>query len=239
MACCWRARRVRPTSPPSNHIAEWFEVSWSDRSHEAATALVHAFMDEPGASASLLRPRARRGVVTKLLRAMTDDAARRGGLLTATVSGNVVAAACVWGPGYHPMPLLSRRYLVAGAEMIWRAGGRSLAILRLWRAMRAADPAAEHWHVALLGVDPTWQRIGIGRSLMAAIVERVDETHGAIYLETNRRDLVGWYEAAGFSVRDRLIVAPALVWTMWRSVASASGSAAGTNNRIRPGPPAI
>jgi ribosomal protein S18 acetylase RimI-like enzyme len=227
------ARKVRLASPTSHLLAECFEVSWSERSPEAATALVQAFVDEPGASASVLRPRARRSVIANLLRAMTDDAARRGGLLTATVGGNVVAAACVWPPGYHPMPLLSRRYLVAGAETVWRAGRRTLRILGLWRAMRAADPAAEHWHVALLGVDPTWQRIGIGRSLMAAIVERADQKHGAIYLETNRRELVGWYEAAGFVVRDELTVAsPARVWTMWRSVASTSRSAAGTKTPV-------
>ena len=125
------------------------------------------------------------------------------------------------------MPLLNISYLLAGAEILRQARTRSFAVLKRWRAMSAADPAAEHWHVALLGVDPAWQRLGVGRALLAAIVDRVDAGHGAAYLETNRPELVAWYASAGFAVRSELVLAPSrIVWTMWRTPASATGATA-------------
>ena len=210
---------------PTGRGAEPIDLAWANRPREAAIVLLRAFAADPGWSASLLAPPAQRRVLARLLPAMTDDAAGRGGLLTATVEQQVIGAACVWAPGYHPTPWLSRRYLLAGAEIVRQAGTGSLALLGRWRAMSAADPAAEHWHLALLGVDPTWQRLGVGRSLVSAIVDRVSAAHGAAYLETNRPELVGWYAAAGFAVRSELVLGPSrVVWTMWReSVSPATG----------------
>lgn len=218
------------TSAVGGRSAESVDLAWARKPRLAAAALIRAFAADPGWSASELSPHAQARVLARLLPAMTDDAARRGGLVTATIGHEVVGAACVWSPGYHPMPLLNRRYLLAGAEIVRQAGARSLALLRRWRAMSVADPAAEHWHVALLGVDPAWQRLGVGRSLLAAIIDRVDAAHDAAYLETNRQELVGWYAAAGFAVRSELVLAPSrTVWTMWHEPVSATGGAPRTD----------
>ena len=94
--------------------------------------------------------------------------------------------------------------------------------------MRTADPRGEpRWHLAVLGVRPDAQHRGVGRALLGAFLERVDDVGGATYLETSRPELVARYGAVGFGVRQRLTLsggAPA--WTMWRAPTSGPTDAA-------------
>jgi ribosomal-protein-alanine N-acetyltransferase len=55
--------------------------------------------------------------------------------------------------------------------------------------------------VHTIGVDPAWQRLGIGRALLEALLAKADEVHAPVFLEvrTDNDAAIGLYEAHGFS----------------------------------------
>lgn len=184
----------------------------------ALEALVAAFADDPAWSAALPDPRRRISVVRTALSVLAADAGRRRTLRIALVDGDVVGAAVWWPPGYHPSPFRTPRYLVAGAAILRDARVTSLALWQRWRAMRAADPTQEpHWHLVALGVRPDAQRRGVGRALLVASLQSIDDADGAACLEAGRSELVAWYGRFGFEVRERLALpGDTEAWTMWR-----------------------
>ena len=194
----------------------------------AVDALVAAFDADPGWSAMLPDMRTRRSVLTAALSALVADGAHRDSLLVALVDGGVVGAAIAWRPAYHPSPLRTPRYARAAAMILRAARLATGGLWRRWQAMRTADPGAEpHWHLAVLGVRPDAQQRGAGRAMLGAFLERVDDADGATYLETGRPELVAWYGAVGFGVRQRLTLpGGGQVWTMWRAPRSAHPDAA-------------
>ena len=171
----------------------------------AVDALVAAFAADPGWSVLLPDTRTRRSVLTAAFAALVADGAHRDSLLVALVEGGVIGAAIAWTPAYHPSPFRTPRYVIAAATIL---GAARLATVRLWlrwQAMRTVDPRGEpHWHLAVLGVRPDAQHRGVGRALLEALLERVDSVGGATYLETSRPELMAWYGAVGFGVRERL-----------------------------------
>ena len=203
-----------------NESRPTLDVTWADQHRSAARALLGAFVTDPSWSAELRTPRGREVVLARLLSTLAAEAAEHGGLLIARADAKVVGAACVWTPGFHPKPRPTSNYFLAGAAILRHTGFRSVPLIQRWRAVQRADPAAEHWHLALLGVDPTWQGRGVGSSLMSAYLRRVDSADGAAYLETGRGELLTWYSRFGFEVHDELTLPGArTAWTMWREPA--------------------
>jgi len=194
----------------------------------AVDVLVAAFAADPGWSVVLPAGRARRSVLTAALSALVADGARTDSLLIALLDGGVVGAAIAWRPAYHPSPFRTPRYVIAAATILRAARLATVCLWRRWQAMRTADPRAEpHWHLAVLGVRPDAQHRGVGRALLEAFLERVDNAGGGAYLETSRPELVAWYGAVGFGVRERLTLpGGTTAWTMWRSTISAQTDAA-------------
>ncbi|MEO7295357.1 MAG: GNAT family N-acetyltransferase [Candidatus Limnocylindria bacterium] len=200
--------------PPATIVS----VATVGQHHSAVEALVAAFAEDPTWSATLPdRPR-RIAVLRTALSALSTDATRRGTFLVALIEGEVVGAVVGWPPRYHPSPFRSLRYLTPALTILGRAGTASVPLLRRWRALRAADPTrAKHWHLAALGVRPDAQRRGVGRALLEAFLECVDDAVGAAYLETGRPDLLAWYGAGGFGLRERVsLPGGRTTWTMWR-----------------------
>jgi len=71
--------------------------------------------------------------------------------------------------------------------------------MRRWlTAWASRDPAAPHWHLGPLAVDPLHQRRGIGTRLLRAALARVDEAAGIAYLETDTEANVVFYRRFGF-----------------------------------------
>lgn len=193
-------------------------VGTADLRDAAVSALVAAFIQDPAWSTTLPDPRRRTSVLRTALAALASDAGRRGTLMIALVDREVVAAAVALPPGYHPSPLRTPRYLRAGAAILRDARVASLGLWQRWHALRAADPTQQpHWHLAALGVRPDAQRRGVGSALLEAFLRRIDDATGATYLETSRPELVAWYTAAGFEVRERFVLpGGGQAWTMWR-----------------------
>ena len=70
--------------------------------------------------------------------------------------------------------------------------------------MDASHPTYPHWYLALLGVDPSQQRLGLGSRLLEAGLRTVDSDHLPAYLETPNPHSVAFYERYGFVVSGRV-----------------------------------
>ena len=70
--------------------------------------------------------------------------------------------------------------------------------------MDAAHPSYPHWYLALLGVDPSRQGLGLGSRLLEAGLRTVDAEHQPAYLETPNPHSVALYERFGFVVSGRV-----------------------------------
>ncbi len=202
-------------SPPPATIAS---VATAELRDAAVGALVEAFAEDPAWTTALPEPRTRRSVLRSALSALSADTAGGRTLLVGLIDGEVVGAAVGWPPDYHPSPFRTPRYLTAAVAIFRDAGITTVPLWRRWHALRAADPTGErHWHLAALGVRPDAQRRGVGRALLEAFLERVDGGGDAAYLETSRPDILAWYGAVGFGVRERLsLPGGRTAWTMWR-----------------------
>ena len=62
-------------------------------------------------------------------------------------------------------------------------------------------PRDREANVHTIGVDPAWQRHGIGRALLNALLHKADEARAPTYLEvrTDNRTAIALYEANGFA----------------------------------------
>jgi ribosomal protein S18 acetylase RimI-like enzyme len=100
---------------------------------------------------------------------------------------------------------------------------RMIGVRRIGSAMRSfevierAHPDERHWYLSVLGVAPSRQRSGAGRSLLEPMLERADREGVAAYLETFRPDNVPYYERFGFEVvkEDQIDGGPHM-WAMSR-----------------------
>lgn len=193
-------------------------ISNAHERRDLVAALASAFIDDPGWRSTVQSPMARRSVLHISLSALLSVPHDRQVVLVARRGVDVVGGAVAWGPGHHPSPLGSVRYVLAGAAILVRIG---VATLRVWRRrqiMRSVEPSEPHWHLAAIGVRPDAQRCGAGHALLASFVEMVDAAQAPAYLETSRAELLAWYRSAGFGVRQQLTQpGGATGWTLWRT----------------------
>jgi GNAT superfamily N-acetyltransferase len=65
-----------------------------------------------------------------------------------------------------------------------------------------------------MGVDPGYQRLGIGGALLAPVLAKADAAGAPCYLETQTADNVRFYQRHGFTVVEKGEV-PGQGWPMW------------------------
>ena len=67
--------------------------------------------------------------------------------------------------------------------------------------MAAQRPSEPHWHLALHGVDPLHQGLGLGSALLAPVLDACDQQSLPAYLEATNDASVPFYTRHGFEVR--------------------------------------
>jgi GNAT superfamily N-acetyltransferase len=92
-------------------------------------------------------------------------------------------------------------------------------ILNLFGLFEAARPTEPHFYLSLLGVHDDHRGKGLGMSLLAENLERIDALGAPAYLESSNPGNNARYEKAGFVAHGEIVV-PAtghVMTTMWRS----------------------
>jgi len=64
-------------------------------------------------------------------------------------------------------------------------------------------PVVPHWYLAFVGIDTKLQGRGIGRKLMAPVLNRADREGTLCYLETPFVETHDFYRALGFDLRPK------------------------------------
>jgi GNAT superfamily N-acetyltransferase len=120
-------------------------------------------------------------------------------------------------PGTWKMGILQQLLLTPDMARVttWR---RLPGILQGLNAIEKKHPAAPHYYLLALGVEPEMQGRSIGSQLMQPVLQRCDREGVPAYLESSKERNVPLYERHGFKVTEELVVPynGPKIWLMWR-----------------------
>jgi len=162
------------------------------------------------------------------MRQLLPDALRHG-LVLRSAGRPLVGALIATPPNAYPLPAPS---LWAQLHTLFVQGpGVRLRWGRVFEHLDRLHPMEPHWYLATLGVAPDARGRGVGRALLATLLERADRDALPCYLETDVAANLGFYEPAGFRVEQESQVIGARVWHMRRPPAPGDRGAGtgGTN----------
>ena len=167
----------------------------------AARVLVRSFADDPGLRFVLPSSADRERLGPALADAVIRYALRCGAPLA---TPGAIRGVALWFPPDAPAPThddLTETGLAAVPEQIgpdaWRRFQRLLDHLDALHPRYAPEP---HWYLAMLGVDPAWQRRGLGKALMDPVFAAADRDSLCCYLEAPTEDNARYDERRGFRV---------------------------------------
>jgi GNAT superfamily N-acetyltransferase len=129
-------------------------------------------------------------------------------------------ACAIWVPpgvwAEPPGPLAS--LLMLPETLRWTGWGRLRRFMDMDAAEYAKRPREPHFYLAILGVLPSRQGMGLGSALLGHTLSRLDEADMPAYLENSNPDNTPLYERHGFRVFDEISLrgrGPS-EWCMWR-----------------------
>ena len=168
---------------------------------DAGSVLVRSFADDPGLCFVLPDGADRDRLGPSLARTVVRYALRCGAPL---VTSGVIRGVALWFPPDAPAPSnadLAETGIAGVPSQIgpdaWQRFKRLLDHLDALHPRYAPDP---HWYLAMLGVDPAWQRQGIGEALMQPVFAAADRDGLCCYLEAPTEANARYYERRGFRV---------------------------------------
>jgi len=153
----------------------------SDQLHEASVVLARAFQDDPAWSWVLPNSRRRASLLPWLFQ-----------------TGFEIADAEVWTTAGDIRGVA--RWLLTTPLRVREATNRFFAYGRAVEALRARAVPEPHWYLAGIGVDPPYQRRGIGSALLAPGLEAADGAGLPCALLTNSEENLAFYGHRGFEV---------------------------------------
>ena len=183
---------------------------------EGAAAFARAFYDDPAIMWLLPDDAKRLSQLTRLYELLLEKTMPVDFYETYTTDDH--AGLAIWGrPGaWEPptkmmLPLMPKILRILGLRCFLR-------YMRVMQQLKKVHPEEPHWYLAGLGTDPPKQRIGVGRSLIAPVLERCDAERIPAYLETQKPQNVPYYSQFGFRVTGELDLLGdgPHIWLMWR-----------------------
>jgi len=167
----------------------------------AAAALGRAFQDDPLQSYVFPDPVARERLSPDHFRPVLRYGIRYGEVLT---TPGVPVGAAVWLPPGQTSVTderaaetgLDRLASTIGAD----AANRFFSVLGFIDPFHHQDAPDPHWYTMIIGVEPSAQGRGCGRSLLQPILDRAENAGQACYLETAQPDNIAFYRHLGFRV---------------------------------------
>ncbi len=167
----------------------------------AIEVLTRAFATDPGLLFVLPEPTERKRLTPRLAEAALRYTMRCGAPL---VTEGDMRGVALWFPPDAPAPTAAdteETGIAAVPAMIgdasWTRFARLIAHLNALHPVYAPEP---HWFLAMLGVDPAWQRQGLGAALMEPVFARADRAGVCCYLEAPTADNARYYANRGFRV---------------------------------------
>jgi GNAT superfamily N-acetyltransferase len=140
----------------------------------------------------------------------------KGVLLGAFDDETLVGIAGMLAPGQCQPTLMEK--LTLAPRIIPGVGFDAGVRVRSWLDQWAKyDLQQPHWHLGPVSVDAHLQGTGVGTRLMNEYCSRVDATHAAGYLETDKASNVSFYEKFGFETIASAAVLETPNWFMKRS----------------------
>ncbi len=82
----------------------------------------------------------------------------------------------------------------------WRFVTGQLETNRIATEIKKKYAPAKHMYLSLLAVDPAYQGKGFASALLKPMLKRIDESHLAVYLETQNMKNVEMYQHFGFNL---------------------------------------
>lgn len=199
-------------------IEEACEIPDLAARRELLGVLARAFRDNP-MNREIHGPNPKRRVRANRagLRALVLDGDRQTIARVIRDDGRVVGGFVAAPPGLHPLPSPSfwRQlgcFFQQGAREMDRWGQVSQTLVGL-------RPPADHWYLAVLGVDPAWQGQGFGGRLLAGFFGLADDSPAPFYLESDRPESVRFYRTRGFRARAETSVHGVRCWCLGRGFA--------------------
>jgi ribosomal protein S18 acetylase RimI-like enzyme len=114
---------------------------------------------------------------------------------SAHVVGSGSGAALWLPPGNHPDDH-ELAGLIGRSIPAWRRG----AVFSVFEEMGRYHPLDPHWHLPLIGVEPSEHRRGLGSSLLRHGLRICDEQRLPAYLESSHPDNIPLYQRHGFEI---------------------------------------
>lgn len=151
------------------------------------------------------------------IQAIMRDVMKYGEVSVVEIGGRVAGAAAWLPPGATPLTGRRRaRVSLATSRALVKGRNRRIG-LRLLDEVARSQPTEPHWYLALLGIDPAFQRRGLGGALLAPQLSECDATSTSAFLETQKVENLVFYERFGFRVLKEISVPSSPnVWQMWR-----------------------
>jgi GNAT superfamily N-acetyltransferase len=193
---------------------------------EIAIVATEAFADDPFFFFLSPNERIRRRGLRIYWRATIGALSDRGLLLGVRREGRLVGAAAFVLPGRYPLPIPAQLRQAGGALRALVA--RPPAIVagsRYLLAMEKAHPHENVWYLAMLVVDPSAQRQGIGGALQERVYPEADRGQIPSYLETQKEENLAYYRRFGYELVDELrpVKKGPPLWTMRREARPPGG----------------
>lgn len=173
--------------------------------HRASLLLAAAFADDPFIGWFLRDSRRRRLALPRFFRSVLHDLLA-GNAVYAIETDEQLRGIAAWAPpgATGPPRAAWSRAGIAAFEFRALFPHAAEPMLRGFESLAAHHPEAPHWYLAFVGIDPGWQRHGLGRLLLEPVLEQADADANACYLETPFPDTKRFYEGLGFVETDRL-----------------------------------
>lgn len=168
------------------------KTATKDDANQIVDALVLAFSADPATRWIYPNPHQYLTHFPNFVRAFGGKAFEQG---TAYSVDNWAGAALWLPPGVAPdeEPLI---------ELIERSTDQTnqAEVFAVLEQMGNYHPGEPHWHLAVLGVEPTQQGKGYGSALIQHILMQCDRDHQLAYLEASKPANIQFYERHGFEL---------------------------------------
>jgi ribosomal protein S18 acetylase RimI-like enzyme len=178
-------------------VAQVRRMSASDMDR-VCEVIGQAFADNPNALAMVRGDRAKAQRMMKGTARVAKFGRRCSYGLVAVQGERIVGVlnAAPW-----PLCQLNPGEKVRSTPALIRTMGTALPrVLKVAGARAKHDPKEPHWHIGPIGVDPEFQRQGVGKALLGSVLEMADKDGPPGYLETDVDRNVELYEKFGFHV---------------------------------------